>query len=120
MSANDPQAGAGDELYVGYLPTPRRHVRLLRWCVPALLWALVAVAGALMFARRDAGPGVWKLEQPVSYEGLLRCDPYPMLEIDGEGDSRVLMLVEAGKIGAQSRAKALDLFVSSEAVTAYG
>lgn len=102
------QTGLRDELYVGYLPMPSAHARVLRWLVPALIW-IVGVAG-LVWARAQSDPGsaVWQDARPESFSGVYLSAPYPMLILDPSPsakaeDSRCILLVEEGKHGGRVR-----------------
>jgi hypothetical protein len=87
-------------LYVGYLPMPRRHARLVRVVVPALLAAFAALGAALAVAQRTPGNAVWETGEAGEFEGTLVSQPYPMLVGD---DGAVLFLVEVGKRGSAER-----------------
>lgn len=100
------RAGA-DEYYVGYLPTPPRHLRFIRVFAPAALWLLVVLAAGIAWTQRAPGAALWDLSQERTWEGTLRADPYPMIEVEGSQPRRALLLVEQGKLGA-ARAAALD------------
>lgn len=93
------RAGAARELYVGYLPLPRRHARLLWVLLPVLALGLGVVAGLLAGGQRDPGPGVWTLGGPSEWTGTLITAPYPMILVAEGGAERALLLVGVGKHG---------------------
>lgn len=95
-----------DEFYVGYLPTPPGHLRVVRVLVVLLgLW--IIGLGAVMAAfMRDPGPAAWDLGNERTWTGVLAMAPYPMvLPADG---AQPLLIVEMGKHGAHERAAGFD------------
>lgn len=97
------QGGARDQydLYVGYLPVPRRYVKFVRVVVPLTLWVL-AMMGAVWASRQpDPGAAVWEDEAPQVFAGTILAKPYPLLLAAGEpGVAPVThALVEGGKHG---------------------
>ncbi|MCB9838016.1 MAG: hypothetical protein H6813_01640 [Phycisphaeraceae bacterium] len=93
-----------DGFYVGYLPTPRRHLLFLWIAAPLVAGALGALAGFFSASQRDPGAGVWDTGSPIAVEGTLLVEPYPIL-IDDHGATH--LLVEIGKHGAQERAEGI-------------
>jgi len=93
-----------DDFYVGYLPLPPGHARVLRIGIPALLWACAIVAGALAWTQRDPGPTSWSAlaDGKVStWTGVYRNEPYPMLEsLTDDGTPVTYLIVKQGKLGA--------------------
>jgi hypothetical protein len=103
MPEASPAAGRV-EMYVGYLPVPPKQRRFLRWSVPVILWILCAAS--FLWARSQHSPGaaVWDDGQPVKLHGVIVADPYPILFTqDADGESRAVLLVEAGKHGSHQR-----------------
>lgn len=97
------------EFYVGYLPLPAGHRRLLRVALPLLLWGMALVAAGFLMSFRPAGDGVWDTQQEGSWTGRLVFGPYPMLLVtNDEGVTEEWWLVEMGKRAADERAEALD------------
>jgi hypothetical protein len=97
---------ADDPFYVGYLPAPIAHLRLLRVVLPVFTLVIIG-CGVLAAAMTPlAGDGVWETGEIREWTGTLRMDPYPRLVVDGldgqgpgeRGES--LLLVEMGKFGA--------------------
>lgn len=86
--------------YVGYLPMPRRHKRAVIASVVALVIVMLGVGGWVSASQGGGGEGVWDTGTPVTWEGVLVTEPYPMLMQD---DGSVVLIVEASKIGAQER-----------------
>ena len=84
-----------DEFYVGYLPVGARQRVVLRCLVPAIGFALLAVASLLAMSTNPAGIGVWASDT-VSFEGVLRVDPYAEVIT---ADGRAMLIVDAGKGG---------------------
>jgi len=105
-----------DEFYVGYLPLPAGHRRLLRFLLPALLWACVAVAALALKGSRPAGDGEWDTTALQSWSGVLRFAPYPVLHREVDGQLEEWLLVEMGKVAANRRAEAF----AGQAVTIQG
>lgn len=89
-----------DGFYVGYLPMPRRHMLFLWIIAPLLAGALGALAGVFSASQRDPGSGTWDTGAPVSVEGTLLAEPYPMI-IDDQG--RIHLLVNFGKTAPRDR-----------------
>lgn len=92
-----------DAFYVGYLALPRGHARFLRVVVPLGLWMMVFMGFALVWPQRSPGSGAWETGMPLTREGVLLAEPYPMLI---EAGGRVTLLTEMGKRGAQERVHA--------------
>lgn len=103
MAEQDRESG----LYVGYLPTPAREKRFLRVLIPVLLWLGAITTGLVAWRMQDPGTGVWDISNEQTWEGVLRADPYPLLEIERAGETEIVMLVEMGKFGPE-RARAFD------------
>lgn len=95
-----------DPFYVGYLPMPHAHRRFLRVMLPLVLWAVMFAGFAIVWPQRAPGSGAWETGEPMTREGVLIAQPYPML-VTGEGhEARVTLLTEMGKRGARERAAA--------------
>ncbi|MFG0274952.1 MAG: hypothetical protein ACF8QF_07840 [Phycisphaerales bacterium] len=94
-----------EPIYVGYLPAPARHGRLVRIAVPAIALLALAVGVGAALSQRDPGPGVWSDGSAESFRGVLVERPYPMLV---PADGPPLLLVEMSKRGAQGRVAGLD------------
>lgn len=95
--------GEHEEMYVGYLPLPRRDRRFLRLLIPAVLWAGAAASGLFAWSQRSPGTGVWRVEAPVELYGSLRESPYPLLDVKQEdGSIETYLVVSQGKRGAQT------------------
>ncbi|MFK7959258.1 MAG: hypothetical protein AB8G96_01930 [Phycisphaerales bacterium] len=102
-----------DAIYVGYLPLPPRHARFLRLAIPVSLWLIVAAAGLAAWGMRSAGTGTWTFlateAEPETWTGQLQAEPYPLLLVpQDDGSVRTVLIVEAGKFGAQDRLAAYD------------
>lgn len=93
-----------DPFFIGWLPIPRAS-RLYLWTV-AIFVVQVAVGTAILVAgaQHSPGPGIWNDDSLQTVEGVVEVDPYPMIRVAGEPD-RTILLVEAGKFGAESRAR---------------
>ncbi len=85
-------------LYVGYLPLPAPHRRLLRRLLPALGVLVVALALTVAALQRDPGPGRWAPDAEP-FTGTLVCRPYPILLPDDPARPP-LLIVAQGKFGA--------------------
>ena len=99
--------GESPPIYVGYLPAPRREKRFMRVFVPVLLWLGAITTGLVAWQMQDPGAGVWDIGNEQTWEGVLRADPYPLLEIDRASEDEIVLLVEMGKFGPE-RARAFD------------
>lgn len=100
---------SGEELYVGYLRTPRAHARYLKVVVPVVLGALAGAGAMLARTQADPGPGVWEDGVARSFHGVLAGGPYPVLFMADRGDGRAgpVLVVASGKHGALPRLVAL-------------
>jgi hypothetical protein len=101
---------ANSELYVGYLPVPRRQRSFLRMVIPSMLWLLVAIGLIAGRSQPDPGGALWEQGNLRTFTGTLAATPYPMLYADSSDPSatEVLLLVETGKHGAFPRALPFD------------
>ncbi|MEM8756556.1 MAG: hypothetical protein AAGF47_02085 [Planctomycetota bacterium] len=89
-------------LYVGYMPTPRRHLLALRAIVPLLLVLAAGIGILTAGTMNEPGAAVWDTSAVAEVEGVLRLRPVPhVVTPDGP-----VLLVEQGKFGAQERAAA--------------
>lgn len=82
-------------IYVGYLPIPSRHRRLLAMLLPTLLLLAVGAGAVIATAQRNPGPAVWH-DDPTIHAGVLIAEPYPVL-YPAEGPP--IILVAEGKHG---------------------
>lgn len=97
------------EMYVGYLPVPRRFVRFVRVVVPVSLWVLALMALGWAARQGDAGDAVWEDEAPHEYAGTVIAKPYSMLLDATEAGAPVpRLIVEEGKHGGGQRAATFD------------
>ena len=87
-----------EPIYVGYLPTPPAHRRLLRVVVPALLLLAAVSAGLIAASQRSPGPATWS-DDAERVEGTLVLVPYPVLLPDSVEEPPVYLVAE-GKHGA--------------------
>ena len=92
-----------DEFYVGYLPLPWGHSRFLRVAIPATLWLLLVIEAVVLWTMRDPGEAVWATAEAQVVRGVLREQPFAMLELEDGGRTYEVMLVETGKMGSSSR-----------------
>lgn len=92
--------------YVGYLPLPGAARRFLVPWLAANFVLLAAVGVVLAQQQRDPGDGAWDTATPVTYEGVLTLDPYPLLHVmdaeEAEGPLTVIP-IEMAKLGSQER-----------------
>ena len=92
--------------YVGYLPLP---APIRRFLVPWLVANLVLMLGVgvvIAQQQRDAGGGMWDTATPVTFEGVLTMEPYPLLHTTQIGDDAsplTVLPIEMGKRGARQR-----------------
>lgn len=88
------------ELYVGYLGTPRSHMKVLRVAVPVTMWLLALIAGVISFSGPAWGGGAWDTSAEREWTGVVSVDPYPVLLTS---DGAMIPVVEMGKRGAMDR-----------------
>src|ERR1043165_874111 len=100
----EPKLAQPDEFYVGYLPIPAGHLRLLRIAIPALLWFLVVSAVIMAALERSPGKAAWDQGKTIERVGVIHEHPYPYLA-PTTGDRTPVFLVEQGKRGTQSRVR---------------
>ena len=93
MSADPPPP-----IYVGYLPLPPRHKRLLAIALPTLALFVVAVAAAIATLQHSPPAAAWSSDIST-HTGILLATPYPMLLTDDPTDPPIL-LVRQNKHGA--------------------
>lgn len=86
--------------YIGWQPKAHRSTARFAAAAAGLL-ILLALSAALAIAlsQRSDGPARWQTDPPVTVDGLLQIDPYPILVVPG-AEPRSLFLVQEGKIGA--------------------
>jgi hypothetical protein len=96
------------DLYVGYLPLPRRHARLLRVLIPAALWAGAIISILVVQQMRDPGDAAWETGRVQSWGGAVRLVPYPVLEVVGDAGREMYLLVEIGKVGSDERMRGFE------------
>jgi hypothetical protein len=101
---------ADDEIFVGYLPTPPRILRFVRWIIVGALVLVPATAALLVLGAGDTGEGVAPLAQTEGngLVGLLEAHPYGILWVPGDDGPEGVLLVSQGKFGIGSRFDALD------------
>lgn len=94
-------AEKNDTFYVGYLPLPSA----LRGTIIALLlllFALVAFdAWLIATLQPQAGDGRWA-ETPTEFVGTLVRDPYPMLRVVKDGETKTYIVISDEKRGAEA------------------
>ncbi len=89
-----------DDFYVGYLPTPPAHLRVVRVLVFVMAVWILGLSVLIATRMRDPGGAVWSFEEQT-WTGMLITEPYPIL-IPDDG-SPAMMVVEMGKRGAHDR-----------------
>lgn len=94
------------DFYVGYLPTPPRHLRFVRRLAWITLAWIIALGTTIAATQRDPGPAVWDTGTERDWTGTLLTDPYPMLLPDDGTDP--LLIVEMAKHGAHPRLEPHD------------
>lgn len=94
-----------DAFYVGSLPLPWAHSRVLRVLIPALLVGMAIVNGLIVWRMRAGGDGVWVLGTELTIGGTLVLDPYPMIVgADASGShAGAWLLVGELKTGARGQ-----------------
>ncbi|MEZ6242742.1 MAG: hypothetical protein R3B57_06830 [Phycisphaerales bacterium] len=94
-----------DDFYVGYLPMPLSHRRLLLVALPLALLAMLFTGVAIALTQRDPGPATWQRGATSTWQGVLRLEPYPVLHATTGDDSNTYLLVHTGKFGARELAE---------------
>jgi hypothetical protein len=94
---------ARDEFFVGYVATPPRLRRFLRRTVVVVLLIAISAAGVIAARQRDPGDGVWDLANQKEFVGRVTMAPYPMLAL--QQDASTLVLVGVGKVSADVAAR---------------
>lgn len=93
-----------DTHFIGWFPMPPALARfLLPLALVAVALGFILAAG-LSYTQRPSGPGRWDDSRAVSFEGIAIAEPYAMLRTPTE----TILLVEAGKFGAQDRLRPFD------------
>jgi hypothetical protein len=93
-----------DNIYVGYLPVPKRYASWLRIIIPLLIGSIVGIGAAVSATMGRTGTGVWNTDETATITGVVREYPYPHLETN-EGP---VLLVEVGKFGSSDRVIGLE------------
>lgn len=77
---------ADDELYVGYLPQPPPGVAAwVKRTVAVIFVVAAAVALVAVTAQQPFSPAVYEFGTVRDFEGVVRADPYPTLEVARPG-----------------------------------
>ncbi len=99
-----------DEMFVGYLPTPPRTLRFVRWVVSSAVVVVPALAALLVLGSGETGRGITQLAQTEGdgIVGLLETHPYGVLWVPGGDGPEGILLVSQGKFGIGSQLDALD------------
>ncbi|MBX2824695.1 MAG: hypothetical protein KTR33_08190 [Gammaproteobacteria bacterium] len=96
-----------EDFFVGYLPFPAGLKPFYRLVVVAGL--LLAVAGGIALASLQKSPShsQWDTGAPMTVEGVLTMDPYPILHRADvpDGEAMSVMLVQTGKFSADMAAE---------------
>ncbi len=99
-----------NEFYVGYFKTPPALARFLRWVLPILIVAGLAVAWFVSRSQNDPGDGVWH-DDAQAFVGRIAATPYPLIRVPSAQPGRpveTILLVSEGKHGGGERVAALD------------
>ena len=99
-----------DEIFVGYLPTPPRMLRFVRWIIVLALVLAPTLAALLVLGSGETGHGVAALAQTEGegMVGLLELHPYGVLWVSGDDGPEGVLLVSQGKFGIGSQFAPLD------------
>lgn len=98
------------EFYVGYSKAPPALARFLRWVLPVLIVAALAVAWFVSRSQYDPGDGVWH-DDAQSLVGRIAAKPYPLIRVPSRRPGspvETILLVSEGKHGGGERVAALD------------
>jgi hypothetical protein len=111
-----PNSSECDAFYVGYLPLPHAIKRfIVPWLVGNFVLA-IGIGAVIAQQHREPGDGVWETGEAVQIVGDLDEIPYPILRTE----NKTYLLVEQGKLGAQTRFGGLDMgAVGTWKVTGY-
>ena len=101
-----------DDFYIGYFDF-KGHARVRPTRRAAQLFLLVGalLALTLIATMRPFSSGIFEFGIVREFEGRLRLEPYPTLEVErpgAEGQYSRYLLVAFGKMGAQSQLEGLD------------
>ncbi|MFN0179672.1 MAG: Rieske 2Fe-2S domain-containing protein [Gemmatimonadales bacterium] len=99
------------EFYVGYQPVaPAATARFVRTVTAATLLLALGLMVAFAVAQRTYQNATFEFGTTRSIEGVVRTEPYPMLEVARPGTDRVsrYILAAGGKHGAQAATAGLD------------
>lgn len=110
-SGREPHApNDAESIYVAYLPPSRTVVKLAIAAAGLLVVSMAGLGFIRGFAQGDPGPAEWRDLSIVKHTGVIRLKPYPHLVVPSSGttQARSILIVEAGKIGAQERLRAHD------------
>jgi hypothetical protein len=104
-----PERNTQDEFFIGYLPTPRGHRKLLAVLTMGIVSLAALVALVLAAGQRDPGAATWDLEHRTSFDGIIYVRPWPLIRVIGPNNQAAsILLAEQGKLGAQERIKTFD------------
>ena len=106
---------SGDEFYVGYETTaPAGIARHTRKAVVALVLLAALVGVLLVLNQKRFSPGVFEFGVEREFVGVLRAEPYPVLQVARPGlaadipGASSYLLVGFGKYGPGEETTALD------------
>jgi len=88
-----------DDLFVGYLPTPKAITGFYRIAVPLVALIFLTVSAWIAMGQQSAGKGIWDVSVEQKITGYLTVDPYPVIHFVGV-DQRSVILVQQGKHSA--------------------
>ncbi|NKB77169.1 MAG: hypothetical protein GKR96_09020 [Gammaproteobacteria bacterium] len=97
--------------FVGYLDMPKQ---LKRFYIPlVILVGVLSALGGMSIAKQQQsdGPAEWQTSSTVTYHGLLKMEPYPVLHRinpDNANETESILLVNQGKFSAEHYAAPLE------------
>lgn len=104
------EVNANPEFFVGWMPLPEGHRRVVVPVALLLVVIVAGIAGIVAWSQRSPGTAVWEDAAPRTITGVAFVRPCAMLRtMDAEsGTVRTILLVEEGKFGATGRLEAFD------------
>lgn len=95
------------EFYIGYEEkAPKGYAQWMRWVTLIVLLAICLVAFILVRSQKEFSTSTFELGKLTQLKGILTIKPVPMLTLENESES--VLLIDYGKFGAEKTL--LDFF----------